>query len=316
MMRPAFRLTLLALKMCLTAPIVSAPGFAADPIVNETSTTETRITFEDGAYLINTINRRHDTAAFFDDRDAQGAQGGGVMRRFLVQTEIDRLTREADDQEIDPQRSTLRIVARPLSQSGLGDVSMQVETVADEVAVSGPYVVTTIWGCCVEQPAHEVYSLYSGKRLFSATGPGDFGDWLTMGKKGPTYDQRIIAAHIAITARDKEELGENQDTVAVITYATEAEPLQRLALSVPGGRDGDLPLEWNTKLLWVTADQPDGVEHNFINQDGDAKTVYTGIKLRMQLDDATRIEIPLEADRLVPGKATLPDGFTLSDVPL
>jgi hypothetical protein len=138
---------------------------------------------------------------------------------------------EADDAEIDTQHSVLRVTARPLSQSGLGEVNMNIQTDADEVAVSGPYVVTTIWGCCVEQPAHEVYSLYSGKRLFSATGPGEFGDWLTMGKKGPTYDQRVVAAHFAITARDRAELSEDENRVAVITYATEAEPLQRLALS-------------------------------------------------------------------------------------
>ena len=288
----------------------ASPGFA-DPIVAEKSTTETTIELQDGAYLIHTVNRRHDIASFFDDRD-----GKGVMRRFLVQSEIDRVTREADDQEIDTQSSVLRVTARSLSQTGLGETSLNIQTDADEVAVSGPYVVTTIWGCCVEQPAHEVYSLYSGKRLFSATGPGDFGDWLTMGKKGPTYDQRVVAAHFAITARDRAELGPDENRVAVITYATEAEPLQRVAVSVAGGRSGDLPLEWNVKLLWITPDQPEGVEHNFFNIDGDAATVYTGIKLRIQLDDTNRIEIPLEADRLVPGKATLPDGFAVVDVPL
>lgn len=291
--------------------LVAAMPSLADPIVNEASTTETTIELQDGAYLIHTLNRRHDITSFFDDRD-----GTGTMRRFLVQTEIDRVTREADDTEIDVQSSVLRATARPLSQSGLGEISMNIQTNADEVAVSGPYVVTTLWGCCIEQPVHEVYSLHSGKRLFSATGPGDFGDWLTMGKKGPTYDQRVVAAHFAITARDRDELGADQDRVAVITYATEAEPLQRVALSVPGGRAGDLPLEWNVKLLWITPDQPDGVEHNFINQEGDAATVYAGIGLRIQLDDANRIDIPLEADRLVPAKASLPEGFTLIDVPV
>ncbi len=291
--------------------VVSASPSLADPIVAETSTTETTIEMQDGAYLSHSINRRHDVATFYDDRD-----GTGIMQRFLVESEIDRVTREADDQEIDVQSSVLRATARPLSPTGLGEVSLNVQANADEVAVSGPYIVTTIWGCCVEQPAHEVYSLYSGKRLFSATGPGDFGDWLTMGKKGPTYDQRIVAAHFAITARDRAELGEDEDRVAVITYATEAEPLQRLALSVAGGRSGDLPLEWNVKLLWITPDQPEGVEHNFINLDGDAATVYSDVTLRIKLEDTNRIEIPLEADRLVPGKATLPDGFTLADVPV
>ena len=38
----------------------------ADPIVDEKSTTETSITMDGNAYLIRTINRRHDIASFFD----------------------------------------------------------------------------------------------------------------------------------------------------------------------------------------------------------------------------------------------------------
>ena len=194
---------------------------------------------------------------------------------------------------------------------------MTMETGADEVAVSGPYVVATLWGCCAEQSSHEVFSLYTGKRLFSATGEGESGDWLTMGKKGPSYDQRVVAAHLAFTARDAEELGEDRNVVGVITYATEAEPLQRLALRAPdGGRDGDLPTEWSSKLLWLTQREPEGIDHAFFEQDGDAKDVYTGITLRLQLDEQTNIDIPLVADRLVPQQAKLPDGYSLEEVKL
>lgn len=282
----------------------------ADPIVEEKSTTETSIAMDENAYLIHTINRRHDIASFFDDRTGQG-----VMKRFLVETEIDRLTREADDEEIDTQSSVLRVKARPLTPQGLGDQAMTMETGADEVVVSGPYVVATLWGCCAEQRSHEVFSLYTGKRLFGATGEGEFGDWLTMGKKGPSYDQRVAAAHLAFTARDAEELGEDRNVVGVITYATEAEPLQRLALRAPGGgRDGDLPTEWSSKLLWLTQREPDGIDHAFFEQEGDAKDVYTGITLRLQLDEQTNIDIPLVADRLVPDQAKLPDGYSLQEV--
>ena len=38
-----------------------------------------------------------------------------------------------------------------------------------------------------------------------------------MGKKGPDYEQRLVAAHLAFTARDAQELGEDQDVVGVIT---------------------------------------------------------------------------------------------------
>jgi hypothetical protein len=297
---------LLAALLALTA--LPAHG---DPVRDLKSTTETSITMDGDAYLIHTINRRHDVASFLDDRD-----GTGAMKRFLVETEIDRLTREADDAEIDTQRSVLRISARPLTPQGLGDAAMALETNADEVAVSGPYVIATLWGCCVEQPSHDVFSLHSGKRLFSATGEGTFGDWLTMGKKGPHHEQRIVAAHVAFTARDADELGQDRNVVGVVTYASEAEPLQRLAVRAPGGRDGDLPLEWSPKLLWLTERDPNGTNHAFFERDGDAKAVYTGISLRLKLDEQTSIDIPLVADRLVPADAKLPDGYSLQEVAL
>lgn len=290
--------------------LIALPALA-EPIVNEKTTTETSITMDGEAYLIRTVNRRHDVASFYDDRT-----GPGAMKRFLVETEIDRLAREADEEEIDVQSSVLRVKARPLTASGLGEVAMAMETKADEVAVSGPYVVATLWGCCAEQSSHEVFSLYTGKRLFSATGDGDFGDWLTMGKKGPNYEQRIVAAHLAFTARDADELSADRDVVGVFTYATEGEPLQRLALRAPGGRDSDLPLDWSPKLLWLTRHAPEGIDHAFFEQDGDAKDIYTGIALRLRLDRETHIDVPLVADRLVPGEATLPEGYSLTEVAL
>jgi hypothetical protein len=299
-----------AIRLATLLAIIAAPAMA-DPIVDEKATTETTVTMDGDAYLIHTINRRHEVASFFDDRS-----GTGAMKRFLVETEIDRSWREADDEEIDVKSSRLTITARPLTSKGLGEPPTTLQTIADEVTVSGAYVVATQWGCCVEQLSHEVFSLFSGKRLFSATGEGNFGQWLTMGKKGPTYDQRVAAAHLAFTARDAEELGEDRSVVGVITYATEAEPLQRLALRAPDGRDGDLPLEWSPKLQWLTEREPDGIDHVFFEQVGAAKEVYTGVTLRLQLDDATRIDIPLAADRLVPAEALLPDGYSLSEVKL
>jgi hypothetical protein len=296
-----------AASLAVFLTLLALPALA-EPVVDEKSTTETSIIMDGKAYLIHTINRRHDLASFYDDRT-----GKGEMKRFLVETEIDRLTREADDEEVDTQSSILRIKARPLTSQGLGEAAVTLETNADEVAVSGPYVIATLWGCCAEQSSHEVFSLYTGKRLFSATGAGDFGDWLTMGKKGPNYDQRVVAAHIAFTARDAAELTEDRNVVGVITYATEAEPLQRLALRAPGGRDSDLPLEWSSKLLWLTEREPEGIDHAFFEQVGDAKEVYTGITLRLQLDEQINVDIPLIADRLVPGEAQLPDGYSLEE---
>jgi len=288
--------------------LIAIPALA-DPIVDEKATTETTITLDGKAYLIHTINCHQEVTSFFDDRT-----GAGEMKRFLVETEIDRKTRDSEDEEIEVQSSILHVVAKPLTPQGLGKNVLTMQTNADEVTIDESYVIATQWGCCAEQSSHEVFSLYTGKRLFSATGEGDSGQWLTMGKKGPNYDQRLVAAHMAFTPRDDAELGNDKSIVGVITYATEAEPLQRLALHAPGGREGDLPTEWLPKLLWITPREPDGVDHAFFEQVGEAKDVYTGITLRLQLDDETNIDIPLVADRLVPVQAKLPDGYSLSEV--
>src|SRR6185503_5481666 len=133
LMKYAVSFAMLLGLMAAPAPLSQAMG---DPIVDEKATTETSITMDGNAYLIHTVNRRHDIASFFDDRSGKGA-----MKRFLVETELDRVTREADDEEIDTQSSVLRVKARPLTATGLGDAAMTMETNADEVAVSGSYVV-------------------------------------------------------------------------------------------------------------------------------------------------------------------------------
>ncbi|NJO34855.1 MAG: hypothetical protein HC869_18785, partial [Rhodospirillales bacterium] len=66
--------------------------------------------------------------------------------------------------------------------------------------------------------------------------------------------------------------------------------------------------------LWLTTREPEGIDHAFFEQEGEAKDVYAGITLRLKLDDETNIDIPLVADRLAPGDATLPDGYSLEEV--
>jgi len=299
-----------AVSFAVLLALTASPTLAG-PIVDEKSTTETSITMDGKAFIIHTINRSHEVTSFFDN---SAGTGEGEMKRFLVETEIDRSIRDSDDEEVEVQSSVPHVVAKPLTSNGLGKDVLTMQTNADEVSVDESYVIATRWGCCAEQSSHEVFSLHTGKRLFSATGEGDSGQWLTMGKKGPNYDQRLVAAHLAFTPRDDEELGSDKSTVGVITYATEAEPLERIALHAPSGREGDLPTEWLPKLMWLTKTEPDGTDHAFFEQVGDAKDVYTGITLRLQLDDETNIDIPLVADRLVPADARLPDGYSLEEL--
>ncbi len=76
--------------------------------------------------------------------------------------------------------------------------------------------------------------------------------------------------------------------------------------------DGDIALEWAPKLELVTKDQPDGSDRVFIDRkDDDPAKLFTGVTVRLTLDDKTRIEIPLEGDALKLDAATLPQGYAL-----
>jgi hypothetical protein len=75
--------------------------------------------------------------------------------------------------------------------------------------------------------------------------------------------------------------------------------------------DADASLEWAPNLEVVSKDQPEGTDRIFIDRNGDPAKVFTGITVRLTLDEKTRIEIPLEGDQLKLDAATLPDGFAL-----
>ena len=76
--------------------------------------------------------------------------------------------------------------------------------------------------------------------------------------------------------------------------------------------DGDTALEWAPKLELVSKDQPDGTDRIFIDRkDDDPAKLFTGVTVRLTLDEKTKIEIPLEGDALKLDAAKLPEGYAL-----
>jgi hypothetical protein len=79
--------------------------------------------------------------------------------------------------------------------------------------------------------------------------------------------------------------------------------------------EGDAALEWAPKLELVSKDQPDGTDRIFIDRkNDDPAKLFTGVTARLTLDEKTRIEIPLEGDKLKLDGAKLPEGFALVEV--
>ena len=298
----AFRASLLASVLLLSVPAL------ADELVKEQSPSQISIVPDGGNFKVATVNRRYETNMM-----ASTLGGPDILYQMLL-IEESRVSSEGPDTEGEITSAKVKVTAFPLSKQGKGEKPMfTIEADGNEAKADGPYLTVTRWGCCVEQPTYAVYSLENGAYLFNATGPGDFGQWATLGAQGGWKNERILAYHAALTAADDTVLKGAQNAQIVISYATTTKPLQRVLVTVPKAMiDADAALEWAPKLELVSPQQPDGTDRIFVDRkDGDPAKLFTGITVRLTLDEKTRIEIPLEGDALKLDGAKLPDGFAL-----
>ena len=300
---------ILRIGLCLALLSALAPAASSDPIVEEKRESSVTITRTDGVMETSIVNRRFEPAMVSDDRSGQPK-----LVYYLLSVEIERKLRDAPDQETEFLQSIARVTAQPIGENGLEAPTLKMEADGDEVAISGPFVIVTRWGCCAFQASYAAYSILGGAKLFSATGVaeyGQYGQWVTLGSRRRPDEARYVAAHVAPTMADAVELGDDPSHVIAIAYAGGEGLRQRLIVTLDQGRDSDQILDWLPKLSWVTKEQPDGTDHVFFQSDAPAAEIYSGITLRLQLDQSSRIEIPLEKDRLAADKATLPQGFGL-----
>jgi hypothetical protein len=300
----AFRASLLASVL-----MFSVPAFAQE-LVKEQAPSDVKITAKGDVFDIAITNRRYETNIM-----ASTLGGPSILYQLLLIEEAHE-SKEGLEAEPEPVSAKVKVTAFPMTAQGKGAAKFTIEADGDSAKASGPYLTVTRYGCCVEQPAYAVYSLENGAYLFNATGPGDSGQWATLGAQGGWKNERILAYHAAPTAADDTVLKGAENAQIVISYATTTKPLQRVLVTMPKALiDSDASLEWAPKLELVSKDQPDGTDRIFIDrQDDDPAKLFTGITVRLTLDDKTKIEIPLEGDQLKVDAASLPEGFALKAV--
>ena len=297
----AFRASLLASVLML-----SVPAFAED-LVKEASPSDVKITATGDVFDVTITNRRYETNIL-----ASSLGGPEILYQLLLIEEAHE-SKEGLEAEPEPVSAKIKVTAFPMTKDGKSAAKFTIEADGDSAKASGPYLTITRNGCCVEQPTYAVYSLENGAYLFNATGAGDSGQWATLGAQGGWKNERILAYHAAPTADDDKVLKGAANAQIAISYATTTKPLQRVLVTMPKALiDSDASLEWAPKLELVSKDQPEGTDRVFIDRsDNDPAKLFTGITVRLTLDEKTRIEIPLEGDALKLDGASLPDGFAL-----
>ena len=296
-----FRASLLASLLLISAPV------RAEDLVKEQTSSEISVVPDGGNFKVATVNRRYETNMM------ASTLGGPELLYQMLLIEESRESSEGPDTEGEITAAKVKVTAFPLSKQGKGAPMFTIEADGNAAKADGPYLTITRWGCCVEQPTYAVYSLENGAYLFNATGAGDSGQWATLGAQGGWKNERILAYHAALTAADDTVLKGAENAQIVISYASTTKPLQRVLVTVPKAMiDADIALEWAPQLELVSKEQPEGTDRIFIDRkDEDPKKLFTGITVRLTLDEKTKIEIPLEGDALKLDAAKLPQGFAL-----
>jgi hypothetical protein len=297
----AFRASLLASVLMLSVPAL------AEDLVKEQAPSDVKITAQGDVFDIAITNRRYETNIM-----ASTLGGPEILYQLLLIEEAHE-SKEGLEAEPEPVSDKVKVTAFPMSKDGKGAAKFTIEAEGNAAKASGPYLTVTRYGCCVEQPTYAVYSLENGAYLFNATGAGESGQWATLGAQGGWKNERILAYHAAPSAADATVLKGAENAQIVISYATTTKPLQRVLVTMPKALiESDAALEWAPKLDLVSKDQPDGTDRVFIDrQDDDPAKLFTGLTVRLTLDEKTRIEIPLEGDALKLDAARLPEGFAL-----
>ena len=109
----------------------------------------------------------------------------------------------------------------------------------------------------------------------------------------------------------------HENGLAVVTYATPTEPVQRFMVSANGQLSGE-QIEYPDPLLgWAEGDSPPVPDLEVWSFDGtrDLRLV-DNLSLLVQVAPELEIRIPLVAERLALDQAQVPVGLTITELPV
>jgi hypothetical protein len=282
---------------------------AAVDLVQEKVASEVSVSNDAKGYHIHTINREYDYNSFVA-ATVEATTTAPLIRQLVLIEKSGGLTEaDGDDPEYEPGQ--VKVTVFPLTAKGKGPAQFTITAPGNDAKADSSYLTITLPGCCVEYTTKAVYSLENGKYLFNTTND----QWATLGAKGGFAMSRIAVAHLAPTEADEKLFGKVKHGGAIISYASPTAPLQRIMVLTPPDGEDDVTLNWAGDMLWVSKDYPDGTNHIYTDRVDKPENLFTGATLRLKLEDANSIDIPLLHDRLDVAAAKLPKGYTLKELP-
>jgi len=181
----------------------------------------------------------------------------------------------------------------------------------ESFAWNATYFTTVRYGCCGALNTLHTYSLDSARLLFTATAPVA---WFEVPNSGGLV--RLAAIHTIFSTEDDVVFADFDRGLALVTYASPTEPLQRFVISANGQLAGDL-LEYPDPLLgWSEGDAPPVPDLEVWSFDGNRDvTAIDNLSLLVQVAPELVVRLPLVAGRLALDQAQVPTGLTLVELP-
>ncbi len=187
-----------------------------------------------------------------------------------------------------------------------------------EISTRRDVFIVTQHGCCGGRDTFTVFDLFGGRRLFTATGPDASDCWAQVEIPNSHGIERLVAFHAAYSMTDEAEFGAlTPRTVGLLTYAAPDRPLARYRLlaASPDAVDGFMGQALLRLRLDGKAEDTDSLELWPVDGKKDPAAMG-GFAIRLQLTDDKLVVIPVSADGLQIGRASLPQGLAIEPAPL
>jgi hypothetical protein len=186
-----------------------------------------------------------------------------------------------------------------------------------EAWISGERIMIPTYGCCGASNAYSAVSAASGKVLYTSSGasPGAQVVSMEIPNTGP-LGFRFVAVH-GVHSATHETVLKSQNSLALITYASPAVPMQRIkVLQRQEGRIDDKYRE--VKLIWET-DKPNAIQGGRLTlwqADGKREAAaVVGAGLRIMIGDHNLL-LPVIGDRLDISRGIVPSEVVLIEEPV
>jgi hypothetical protein len=231
------------------------------------------------------------------------------VRTVVVEAEIVHRRRLSEDLANNgDETGTVTLTVYPINSSGEFDPPLATRKLpgdAIDIEGSGGIKVTS-YGCCVESNTETQLSLNTLKTKFVKSSSVPLLTYTRLGK--PSAVSRTASVYLAMTPADQDVLGSDTSSVAMITWASDEQPLQRVVVHLKNGKPREAVLEWESTIGWKTGRGP-LESHTVFDPAKPTKPVFV-----WKIGEGKAIELPLVGDRFDLATAKTPKGVTLEQL--